>query len=286
MMAQPVAMALGAAMSGFLIQGTHGWFGLEGWRWMFLFEGLPAVFLGIVALFYLTDRPKNASWLSREEGQTLSRLVESAQPRSGQPRTSLWRQVFDLRVVLLSLAYFCLVNTINANATWIPTIVRSVMETYSLSSVGLVSAIPALCALVAMPLWVTSSDRTGERRWHIVAALALAALGWVVVVLGSEPIIRLLGLVFTTCGAFCAMSTFWTLPQAILSEEARPAGIGFISAVGLLGSAVSPAVIGVLRDLTGSFAAGLFYAAGLLVIAIALIVVVCRINGRGEHMVR
>ena len=93
-----------------------------------------------------------------------------------------------------------------------------------------------------------------------------------------QPELRLTGLIFTVSGAFSAMSVFWTLPQSILSEEARPAGIGFISAVGLLGSAASPAVIGILRDLTGSFDAGLFYVTALLLISMALIWVVTRRN--------
>lgn len=94
----------------------------------------------------------------------------------------------------------------------------------------------------------------------------------------SAPALRLVGLVFTVSGAFCAMATFWTLPQAQLSAAARPAGIGLISAVGLLGSAVSPAVIGLLRDLTGNFSAGLFYVTALLVVSIVLVLTVARLR--------
>ena len=99
-----------------------------------------------------------------------------------------------------------------------------------------------------MPLWNRSSDRMQERVWHVVAAMAMAAAGWLLVIYFPAPELRLVGLIFTVSGGFCAMSTFWTLPQSLLSEAARPAGIGLISAVGLLGSAVSPAVIGFLRD--------------------------------------
>ena len=116
----------------------------------------------------------------------------------------------------------------------------------------------------------------GERVWHVVAALGLAAAGWLLVIWCPQPALRLVGLVFTVSFGFCAMSTFWTLPQAILSEAARPAGIGLISAVGLLGSAVSPAVIGFLRDLTGNFSAGLFYVTALLVVSIVLVLIVSR----------
>jgi ACS family 4-hydroxyphenylacetate permease-like MFS transporter len=176
------------------------------------------------------------------------------------------------------VAYFCLVNTLNANGTWIPTIVRDVLKAHSLTSVGFITAIPALSALILMPIWTRSSDKSRERKWHLIAAMAMAAIGWLMVIYLAQPELRLTGLIFTVSGSFSAMSVFWTLPQAILSEEARPAGIGFISAVGLLGSAASPAVIGILRDLTGSFSAGLFYVTALLLVSMALIWIVVRRN--------
>ncbi len=282
MMAQPVAMVLGAGVSGLILDHLDGALGLQGWRWLFLMEGLPAAILGAIAYFHLTDRPNSANWLDDSERNTLVSLLADDSAREGRPaKASLWKQVTEPRILLLALAYFCLVNTINANATWIPTIVRDVLKAHSLSQVGFVTAIPALVALVLMPLWTRSSDRTQERVWHVVAAMAMAGIGWLLVIYLGEPELRLVGLIFTVSGAFCAMSTFWTLPQSILSEAARPAGIGLISAVGLLGSAVSPAVIGFLRDLTGSFSAGLFYVAALMAVAIVLVLIVARLRPAG-----
>jgi ACS family 4-hydroxyphenylacetate permease-like MFS transporter len=280
MMAQPVAMVIGGGLSGVILEHLDGVMGLQGWRWMFLVEGAPAVILGVMAYFYLTDKPRDAKWLTEGEKGDLAALMGGKAVIAARATGSVWKQVLETRIVLLALAYFCLVNTINANATWIPTIVREVLKAYSLSYVGLVTAIPALCALVAMPLWSRSSDRSGERVFHVILPMALASVGWLVVICFPEPILRMVGLAFTVCGAFCAMCVFWTLPQAILSEEARPAGIGFISAVGLLGSAVSPAVVGFLKDLTNSFAAGLFYVAGLLAVSIVLVYVVHRSTAR------
>jgi ACS family 4-hydroxyphenylacetate permease-like MFS transporter len=279
MMAQPVAMALGGGASGLILDHMNGVLGLQGWRWLFLIEGLPAVVLGVIAYVYLTDKPRDAKWLDAAEQNTLAELLADDQASSGRKATgSTWKQITDPKILLLALAYFCLVNTINANATWIPTIVREVLKAYSLTYVGLLTAIPAICALILMPLWTRSSDRMQERVWHVVAALAMAAVGWLVVIYFPEPEIRLFGLIFTVSGAFCAMCVFWTLPQSLLSERARPAGIGLISAVGLLGSAVSPAVIGFLRDLTGNFSAGLFYVTGLLAVSILLVLIVSRLR--------
>jgi ACS family 4-hydroxyphenylacetate permease-like MFS transporter len=277
MMAQPVAMIIGGGVSGLILEKMNGVFDLQGWRWMFLLEGLPAVFLGVIAYFYLTDKPRNARWLDEAEKSTLGALLSEDQSAINSPSTgSVWKQITDPKILLLAVAYFCLVNTINANATWIPTIVREVLAAYSLSYIGFVTAIPAACALILMPLWTRSSDRMQERIWHVVAALGMAAVGWLLVILFQQPEARLLGLILTVSGAFCAMCVFWALPQALLSEAARPAGIGLISAIGLLGSAVSPAVVGFLRDLTGNFSAGLFYVAGLLVVSMALVLLVSR----------
>lgn len=278
MMAQPVAMALGAGVSGLILDYLNGALGLQGWRWLFLLEGLPAVILGVVAYVYLTDKPRHAAWLEEAEKNTVTSMLADDQPASRQATASVWKQVTEPKILLLALAYFCLVNTINANATWIPTIVREVLKAYSLSQVGFVTAIPAICALILMPLWTRSSDRMQERVWHVVAALGTVAAGWLLVIYFPQPELRLVGLIFTVSGAFCAMCTFWTLPQSLLSEAARPAGIGLISAVGLLGSAVSPAVIGFLRDATGNFSAGLFYVTALLMLSIALVLIVPRLR--------
>lgn len=274
MMAQPAAMMLGAGVSGLILQHMNGAFGLQGWRWMFLIEGLPAVLLGAVAYVYLDDSPRQAAWLSAPERAALTGALAEDRPLQPTAHQSIWRQVFERDILLLALAYFCLVNTLNATATWIPTIVRGVMQTYSLTSVGLVAAVPPLCTLIVMPLWIRSSDRRGERCWHLIAALALAAAGWLLVILAPQPLLRLVGLMGTTSGAFSAMAIFWTVPQRMLSPLARPAGMALIGSVGILGSAVSPAVIGFLRDLTGSFASGLYYVTVLLAIGMMLVWIV------------
>ena len=285
MMAQPVAMAAGAVISGVILDGTHGILGLQGWRWLFLIEGLPAAVLGIVAFWYLTDRPAQARWLNEADKETIQGMLQLSGQGGTTPakRAAVWAQVFDVKIVLLAFAYFCLVNTLNATATWGPTIVRDVMKAFSLTQVGLIAAIAPVCTFLIMPVWVWSSDRRRERIWHLTAALALAVVGWLFVIASNEPIGRMLGLCFATMGSFCAMAVFWTLPQKMLSDGARPGGIGLISAVGLLGSAVSPTVIGILRDLTGTFSAGLFYVSGLLCVSATLAWIVVGLTRREQR---
>jgi ACS family 4-hydroxyphenylacetate permease-like MFS transporter len=270
MIAMPVTIAFGSSISGMILQWGNGFMGMAGWRWLFLVEGLPSVVLGVVAAFYLTSRPSEASWLTEPEKKVLEASLGGPPPR----RSGGFRELLGRDVILLSIAYFGLTMTLNTNATWTPTIAREALEGTSFSFIGLVVAIPAFFTVLAMPLWSARSDRKKERSWHIVLPMALAALGWLLVATASEPWARFVGLVWVSMGAFAAMAVFWTVPPAILSPAARPAGIAFISSCGILASATSPLLVGWLRDLTDSFTAAILFVAGVLVAAAALVLMV------------
>jgi len=269
MMAQPIAMAAGSPVSGVILD-SHGALGLRPWQWLFVLEGLPSVVLGLAAYFYLTDRPKNAAWLTEKEKAALEDSLQ--RDSAGNPAARFdWRALFRRDIVLLSAAYFGLVTTLNTIATWTPQIVRAVLTRHSFSSIGMLTAAPALAAAVAMPLWSRHSDRRQERAWHTIAAYMLACAGWLLVALDPVPDIRFLGLVCCFVGGFCGMSIFWTQPQARLAPADRPAGIAWISSCGILASMATPPLIGRLVDLTHSFVPGLLLLAAVLVAASGMI---------------
>jgi len=272
MLAMPVTIAFGASISGFILQWGDGFLGIAGWRWLFLIEGLPSVLLGIVAAFYLTSRPADAKWLT--EGEKAALVGSLASGEAGPSTRSPWKELLGRDVILLSLAYFGLTMTLNTNATWTPQIAREALQGWSLSLIGIVVAIPALVTALVMPLWSARSDRRKERTLHIVLPMGLAALGWLLVATAPQPWARFVGLVWVSIGAFAAMAVFWTVPPAILSAAARPAGIAFISSCGILASATSPLLVGWLRDLTESFTASILFVAVALVAAAALVFVV------------
>ncbi len=267
MVAQPVTLMFGSTISG-LILDMNGLWGIAGWRWLFLIEGVPAVLLGVVAYFYLADRPESVKWLNDSERSLLKARIGREQTVDHvEDRRSVWQVLASRDVLFLSVAYFGLVTTLNTIATWGPQIIREVMVAESLSYVGLISAIPPLFTAVAMPLWSMRSDRSGERVWNFILPVALAVVGWQLVSFVTAPEIRLLGLIFCTVGGFCGMVIFWAIPAAVLPSAARPAGIALISAAGLSASAVSPSVVGFLKDLTHSFTAGMLYVTVMLVVA-------------------
>jgi MFS transporter, ACS family, 4-hydroxyphenylacetate permease len=276
-MALAFAVASGSLISGFILK-MPPYFGLESWRWLFLIEGLPASFFGLFGLYYLSDNPQKAKWLSATEKATLQRAFErdeAATKSAGVAEySSIWRQMLSKESVLLGLVYFGLITTISTNATWVPLIVKEVMTKYSISDVAFMSAIPPTIAILVLLAWGRSSDRTRERVWHTIAAFVVAAVGWMLVGNAIVPEIRFLGLVLCAIGAWCGLTIFWTLPPLLLPEQTRPTCIAFINSTGLLASVFTPAIIGILHDRTGDFTIGVSYAAFVLGIAIVLILVV------------
>lgn len=270
MVAQPLTIAFGSILSGYIL-AMNGALGLAGWRWLFILEGAPSIVLGIVTFYYLRDRPSDARWLDASE----LAAIEQDLARESAPRVAhgnAWRELGSRDVLLLCVAYFGLVSTLNTNATWVPQIVREILGGQrDFVTVGIWTAIPALLTVVAMPLWSARSDRRQERLWHVIVPFASAAAGWLLVVSTTVPLARFAGLALVSVGGFCGMTIFWTLPAAALSPAARPAGIAVISTAGILGSAVSPSMIGWLHDRTGGFAPGLLYMTALLVLSIVCV---------------
>ena len=274
----PATIAIASSISGFILQ-MHRFFGLAGWRWLFLIEGLPAVILGIVCLFFLDDGPARASWLSEDEKRKIAARLERDRELEQNPTTQrgILSQLGSRNVVLLSIAYFCLITSLNANSTWVPQIVHSFAHGASFAVIGLLTALPAALTVAVMPFWGMSSDRFNERDWHARVAMLVAALGWLLVISFDIAMLRYVGLILVSMGSFCALLTFWTFPasSAILSAEARPAGIALINCAGIGGgSAIGPLVVGYLKDWTGSFTPGLLYVVAMLIVGVICIALV------------
>lgn len=269
MIAMPVTAALGSAVSGYILE-LDGAMGLKGWQWLFMLEGLPSSFLGLIVFWYLDDKPQDAKWLSAAEKSTLERSLQSARKQPEQavaaaPERSLFAELTSPAVVKFGLAYFCLVNTLAMVAVWTPLIVKSFSADASNRTIGLLAAIPQVVTIVAMIWWGRRSDRKQERRWHLVIPMLASAAGWMFTALSGDPVVQMLGICMASAGSYTAMSIFWTTPDQALSWKAQAIGIAVINAAGNVSSAINPVVVGWIKDATGSFTGGLFYASALLV---------------------
>jgi ACS family 4-hydroxyphenylacetate permease-like MFS transporter len=293
MIAMPVTAALGSAVSGYILSLDGAW-DLKGWQWLFAVEGLPSAILGLAVLYYLDDKPEDAKWLSAEEKATLARTLQSeSKPNSASAADlaaaqghSLWAELTSVTVIKFAVAYFCLVNTLAMVAVWAPLIVKSFSAGASNTQIGLLAAIPQVATIIAMIWWGRHSDRSKERRWHLVLPMLVSALGWMFTAMSSNPIVQMLGVCMASAGSYTAMSIFWTTPDQALSFKARVLGIAVINAMGNISSAANPLIVGWLKDTTQSFNSGLYYSTALLV-AGAVIVMLLPIGGRQrqqEHL--
>ncbi|MDE9542949.1 4-hydroxyphenylacetate permease [Xenorhabdus bovienii] len=276
MIAMPVTMAFGSLASGYILEMDGIW-DLRGWQWLFLLEGFPSVLLGFIVWFYLDDSPEKAKWLTREDKQCLQEMMERdklSQVQSNgpaSPKTSLWREVLTPIILMYTFAYFCLTNTLSAINIWTPQIMQSFNQGSSHVMIGLLTAIPQFCTILGMIYWSRRSDRLQERKMHTALPYLFAAAGWILTSLTNHSMVQLLGIIMASTGSFTAMAVFWTTPDQSISLRARAIGIAVINATGNVGSAVSPLLIGWLKDQTGSFNSGLYFVAGLLIIGALMV---------------
>ncbi|MDL4915867.1 MAG: 4-hydroxyphenylacetate permease [Enterobacterales bacterium endosymbiont of Blomia tropicalis] len=268
MIAMPVTMMVGSLLSGYVL-ALDGVWNVKGWQWLFMLEGLPSVILGVATWYFLDDKPSQARWLDEDEKRTLMKMLDRERELP-KPDVSthkpLWREVLTPVVLLYTLAYFCLTNTLSAINIWTPQILKSFNEGSSNIMIGLLAAIPQFCTILAMIVWSRRSDRLKERKRHTILPYLVAAAGWLLASATTHPLLQLLGITIASSAAFTAMTIFWTTPDQVISFAARAVALAVINAIGNVGSAVSPLLIGILRDMTGSFNAGLWCVAGLLVV--------------------
>lgn len=272
MIAMPVTMMLGSAVSGYIL-ALDGVMNLKGWQWLFLLEGMPSVLLGIVVWRWLDDKPADARWLTAQEKTALEAMLardSKAAANVHAPRFRL-RDVLTPVVLMYTLAYFCLTNTLSAINIWTPQILQSFNQGSSTIVIGLLAAIPQLCTIFGMVWWSRRSDRLQERRIHTVLPYLFAALGWLLASATNHAVVQLIGIIMASVGSFTAMVVFWTTPDSAISPVARAVAIALINAVGNVGSGVSPLLLGIIHDMTGSFNGGLWFLAGLLAIGAGLI---------------
>jgi ACS family tartrate transporter-like MFS transporter len=271
MAAAPISTVLGSPLTTALLQ-MDGIAGLKGWQWMFILEALPAILLGFVVLFYMTDRPEKATWLAEDEREWLVNTMNAENAAKGaKAHHSIWSGLTDMRVLALALIYFGTSAGLYTLGIWAPQIIGQ----FGLSTmqVGFLNAVPPAIAIIAMILWARHSDRTGERTWHVVIACLVAAVGLALAGVASSVVAVVAALTVVNVGISAAKPPLWSMPTMFLSGPAAAAGIATINSIGNLGGFAGPWAIGWIKDLTGSFLGGLYMVAGLLVLSAVLTLV-------------
>ncbi len=274
MAAAPISTALGSPVSAALLE-MDGIMGMHGWQWLFILEAVPALVLGAVVLVYMTDRPRDAAWLKEDERAWLVKTMNAeAESKRTDATHSLFSGLTNPRVLALSLVYFGTSAGLYTLGIWAPQIIKQLGV--SSMTVGLLNAIPPTVSVFAMVWWSRRSDRTGERTWHVVIPCIAAAIGLVIATAASGMVGLIAALTLVNIGISCAKPPLWSMPTMFLSGAAAATGIATINSIGNLGGFAGPAMIGWLKDQTGSFAGGLYFVAGLLVLSAVMTLILSR----------
>lgn len=274
----PVAMAFGSPLTGWLLESTHDWLGLPGWRWVFLIEGTAALLVAPLVFFLLADRPGKARWLAEDERAWLEQRLEAEdrQRGTGVPH-SFRRALLDRRVLLLSLIFLFLGYGTNAMVYWLPTIVRTATAGLSPLQVGLVSATPFVVAAAAIVLVGWCGRRLGNTRGVLLTPVVLSLVGFAGAMLALQHIVAAMVLIcLALAGGLAAQPQFWTLPTGYLAGAGAAGGIAMINSVNNLGGFAAPYTFGWLTQASHGSALPFVVMAGAQALAAVLIVVAYR----------
>ncbi len=253
----PIAVAIGSPVSTALLS-LDGWFGLRGWQVMYLFEGLPTVAIGVLVLFVLTDKPEQASFLTRPEKDWVSAaLARERKAKESKQTLNLWQAMIDRRVLLLAFNYFGVITASLGMLIFIPQIIKSLGVSDNMT-VGWLTMIPYGVSAVVEIIWGSVSDRMNERRWNLFAACLLSAVGLVIAGLTMGTWWAMVGMTLAACGFYGSKGPFWAMPSMFLTGPAAAAGIAWINSIGNLGGFFGPWYVGWMKDLTGSYTGGLY----------------------------
>jgi ACS family tartrate transporter-like MFS transporter len=259
----PLSAAIGSPLSTSLLY-LNGTLGLRGWQWLFLLEGIPSILLGVATFFYLTERPRDATrWLAEDERDWLDRRIVAEHDRKqAELSLGMWQTLINPRVLVLSLIAYCLASITLGVGFFLPLIVKE----FGLTNMqtGLVAIIPPAFGAAAMIWWGRKSDRAMERKYHLFAAMALAAIGIAAAAFVNNPALKMACLTLSAMGVYACSPVFWTLAPNFLTGPSAAVGIAFINSVAALGAFVAPWLIGLIKDATGSFSYGLLMLAALV----------------------
>jgi MFS transporter, ACS family, tartrate transporter len=249
--AMPLAFIIGSPLSG-LILGLDGYYGLRGWQWLFLIEGLPACIAALAVLAILPDSHMHVKWLTNEEKAGISARL-AAEGEAAQ--RNMWAALFDSRLLGCGLAFASLNFSIQGAFLWLPQIVQGMG--FSNRTVGLLVAIPFLFAIVAMMLWARSSDVTGDRIWHFVLPTMLAAAALLGGGISGFNWVVLAAFTIGVSGQLSALPVLNSLPPTFLRGSAAAGGFAFYNAIGYVGGFLGPTILGMLKQQTGDYRVGI-----------------------------
>jgi MFS family permease len=283
MSALSVSGIIGGPLGGLIMHHMDGVYGLENWQWLFILEALPTAILAVVVYFTLSNGPDSAPWLNERERAILRQDLGSPAPGAPAEHGSPLVALRQKRFYMMAAMAFALVSGLGGLGLWTPTVIRD-SGVSNIAVVGAMTAIPFVVGLIAQFSNAWHSDKTQERRWHAALSALFAAAGWLLLPFAAgSPALSIGALVIIAAGSFGATAPFWTIPALMLTGKSAAVAIATVSTFGSIGGLVSPSIVGLITDRSGSLSLGLCYYGAMMTFGAIVLIIGTRSMASGAH---
>jgi ACS family tartrate transporter-like MFS transporter len=282
LLALPIGGLIGAPLSTWILDNIS-WFNMSGWRWMFILEGIPALILGFLVIFYLTNRPANAKWLTQDEKDWLEGELNAERQLSMKVnKASKVGMLKDSKIWKLALLYFAAYTGIYGLSFWMPTIIKSLSVSATTNlEIGWLAMIPAVVGIPAILIVGWNADRTGAHKSHLLVCFLIAILGFIGCGFSNSVFMMVLMLAVTSAGLYGFTGCFFAYLTFFFTESTAPVGIALVNSFAALGGFVGPMILGSV-----AFTSGMFIIAGLLVIGFITLMTLKLVTERKEEKLK
>lgn len=269
MIAPPLANSIGAPISTEIVTRVHLFLGLEGWRWLFVIVGIPAILLGFLTFWYLSDNPNKAGWLNKDEKNWLISALEKDRQLTSKEGTitAPFKEAFkDRQVWTVTIMNIFYVMGLYGLTFWLPQMIKDLSASFSTTTIGWLTTIPYLLGVVALMLNAKSSDKTGERIWHTALSAFTASIGMALAAATGNATLSFILLCISAIGIYAWSGPYWAITTN-MDPRIAAVGLGIVNALGNLGGFVSPYIVGGLTDATGHTTSGMYFLAAAMLVA-------------------
>jgi len=254
--ALPLSSTVMGAVAGWLM-GLDGRLGLLGWQWLFLLEGLPAALFSFVILKTLPDGIPEADWLTPAEKSWLQgRLDEDSRKAHLGHSAGVLKALLSPKVWMIGMFFFFALTCSYAYSFSVPAILQGATG-WGVTKVGYVVALFGLAGAAAMLANSADSDRTGERSLHCILPCLVMGAAYLVASFSQNPWLVVISLGLSFVAFVAILGPALAVPTQFLAGRSCAAGVAAMNTITMFSGFVGPYWMGRMKDLTGSYAAGL-----------------------------